>query len=345
MKNNIARTLLLLSIAGLFIFAGVLYARRERWPDVVIKPEYAEIVDASVANYKKNNYDYRKGLHTPYESTGRYADKIDMSEFEDQPRISFDEEGIPVVSYEMGDFYNPVTISQYSFARYAQYLDGDESARGKFLDSVDCLVRRQKEDGSFRYEFPWKIFHAEEPFPAGWVSGMAQGQTLSAFSRAYHMTKDKRYLEAGDASLKFLLTDKKDGGTTTNLSDLDPSLDNYVFYEEYVSTPDNYTLNGYMFTLLGLYDWACLSEQYDEVPKNDAKRAFDDGIRTLEKILPYYDIGGYTTYDLGHITFDDVPHVVPKYHMYHILLADNLYTVTGSSVLKKYIDLWKSYIE
>lgn len=327
-------------IAGAVFF----YVTREQWPVVIYKPEYAQIVQDSVANYKKNNFDYHKG-YRDYDPLGYYVDKIDMSEFENQERIAFDEEGVPIVLYGDKYFYNPVTISQYSFARYAQYLDGDESAREKFLTAVDKLARRQLPDGSFRYEFEWSIFHASEPFPPGWVSAMAQGQTLSAFSRAYELTKDPRYLECGDKSLKFFLLSKDQGGTTTDLTDIDPSLSRYPFYEEYVSTPDNYTLNGYMFALLGLYDWSALTQRHEEVPKNSADQAFKAGVRTLEKLLPYYDLGGFTTYDLGHITFDDEPHVVVKYHMYHIMLLRQVRSVAPSDTLKHYEDLWISYIQ
>lgn len=84
---------------------------------------------------------------------------------------------------------------------------------------------------------------------------MAQGVALSALARAYNATKDARYLEAGERSLAFISVEKKDGGAKTSLADLHPSLKGYVYFLEYQTEPDVYTLNGYMFALLGLYDW------------------------------------------------------------------------------------------
>ena len=50
------------------------------------------------------------------------------------------------------------------------------------------------------------------------------------------------------------------------------------FYEEYPTTKGNYTLNGFMFTLVGLYD-------YYKVTGNElAKELYDDGIETLKEI-------------------------------------------------------------
>jgi len=68
------------------------------------------------------------------------------------------------------------------------------------------------------------------------------------------ITKDGRYLHAAENSFQFLTMPQGEGGTLTNMADLNPSLYKYIFFEEYFSKPNGYTLNGFMFTLLGIYD-------------------------------------------------------------------------------------------
>lgn len=174
---------------------------------------------------------------------------------------------------------------------------------------------------------------------------MSQGQAISALTRAYVITEDERYLNAGIKAFDFLITPIEEGGTLTTLADLDPSLDTYIFLEEYISDPNGYTLNGYMFTLLGIYDLRELAELADLEDIELYGEYFNRSIESLTKLLPYYDIGGFSAYDLGHYTYEKEPHVAFRYHMVHIYLLHALYTVTQEDTLKNYKDLWLSYIE
>ncbi len=122
---------------------------------------------------------------------------------------------------------------------------------------------------------------------------------------------------------------------------LDPSLDGYTILEEYPCTPPTYTLNGYMFTLIGLYDWS----QTGAEGADRAKELFDEGIRTLEKILPYYDLDGFTCYDLSHITWGrEEPHISAPYHRVHVAFCKIFYDVTGIETFNDYYLLWASYV-
>jgi hypothetical protein len=87
---------------------------------------------------------------------------------------------------------------------------------------------------------------------------MAQGQALSVYSRAYRLTHNQKYLGSGKMAFKFLNTPISKGGTLTTLETLNTEYKNgnYFWYEEYISKPNNYTLNGFMYTLFGIYDWS-----------------------------------------------------------------------------------------
>src|SRR5690606_31275466 len=129
--------------------------------------------------------------------------------------------------------------------------------------------------------------------------------SLSVFSRAYLITNEQKYLQAGNKALKFLNVPKESGGPRTTLADLHPSLKGRLFYMEYPTDPTVYTLNGFMFTLIGLYDW------WKTTGNSDARFQFYDGMETLLKILPYYDLGTFTSYDLSYITQNRPPWLVP----------------------------------
>lgn len=180
---------------------------------------------------------------------------------------------------------------------YGQYLHGKTNVN-KFLDAAE-LVALQEDDGSFRYLFPWRHYTSKVAYRPGWISGMDYGQVLSVYSRAYEVTKDPAYLRAGDKAVSFLVTPIERGGPMGTLKDLCPSLQDYIIFEGFITRPNNYTLNGFMFTLLGLYDWSHVPSK----TRDTAKLYFEKGIVTLEKILPYHDLGGFTAYDLTYLTY------------------------------------------
>jgi hypothetical protein len=266
--------------------------------------------------------------------------------YSESEKIKFDRNGVPTVKYGDDFKYNPVTISQYELMRYGQYLYGNENAFRKFIDAADKLLEVQNEAGALVYNFEWKYYLSDETYQPGWVSGMAQGVALSVFTRAYYTTQRDKYIKAGNKAIEFMTTSIEEGGTMSTLKDLDPSLSEYIFFEEYISSPNNYTLNGFMFTLLGLSDWKALNKEF-QIDTNIAQKYFDFGIKTLINILPYYDIGGFSAYDLGHITFTKKkePHIGIGYHAVHIYLLNTLHQITNERMLKQYEIIWRYYVE
>lgn len=76
-----------------------------------------------------------------------------------------------------------------------------------------------------------------------------------------------------------------------------------------------------------------------------AKKYFSEGIKTLEHILPYFDLNGFTAYDLGHITYQKAPHVGIPYHAVHIYLLHALYSVTQNPWFRYCEFVWSSYVD
>ncbi|OQM76222.1 hypothetical protein BFN67_15110 [Pseudaminobacter manganicus] len=236
-----------------------------------------------------------------------------------------------MVKYGETFAYNPVTISQFALTRFSQ---GQNDA---VLIAANKLLSMQRKDGAFPYEFSYKHMLNLRPYKPGWISGMAQGQSLSALGRAYTISHDKRFLDAGNKALAFLQMPFPKG-PMADLSDLDPSLSGYSFILEYPVKPHAYTLNGYLFAVIGLYDW------WKITGSEDAHRLFDDAVRTLIKLVSYYDIGTASTYDIGYITQaisqpylePSPPYINAGYQGFHAELLAVMFDITGNPIFDEY---------
>ena len=127
--------------------------------------------------------------------------------------------------------YHPVLSAQCGLKAYGRLLrsiDVEESLSTVLL-YADSLVSIQNEVGAFPYQFEYHYYLTDEYLPAGWVSGMAQGQALSLLARAYDLTQDKAYLDAGDLAVSFLATPVDQGGVMTDMSALGTGLEDFIF--------------------------------------------------------------------------------------------------------------------
>lgn len=296
---------------------------------VEIAEECRKIYYAQGINYKDNYQNYtHKGDYL------NWGKNFNINEF------SLDLQGIPVFAYKDNKHYHPVYILQFLLGLYGK-LTTSKNYFMKFQTVGTYFAKMQDELGAFRYPFEYDYYLKK--LNSGWVSGMAQGQALSVFARAFHLTKHQNFLEVGNKAFGFLITPVAEGGVMNTLEDLNSNLKDYIIFEEYVIKPASYTLNGFMFTLLGIYDWWQVNPDKNIAEK--AKYFFLEGIKTLKKILPLYDIGGFTAYDLSYITHKRQPHIGISYHAVHIYLLHALHSITQDDELKKFEQLWASYVE
>lgn len=260
---------------------------------------------------------------------------------EDRP---FDEHGVPMLIWNGQPRYHPVHTAQCGLAAFNfTFLEAGDG-KDQIRTMADKLIDLQDDRGAFRYPFAWRHYLPEKDLEPGWPSAMAQGKAMSLLARAYMMFGDERYLTAGRKALGYMLLQTRYGGVMTTLADLHTSLSDFVFFEEYVSDPANYVLNGYIFALIGLYDWSQLPADIG-ANQEVARNYFDKGVETLVHILPYYDLGNVSSYDLGYITFKKRSKVKPGYHMLHIMQLNVLHEITGEPVFKEFADKWWGYVQ
>jgi len=294
---------------------------------------YACDVAAARVEYAAMGFTYKDGIqdYTPF---GDWLNCGKRCTWRESLRIRFDRNGIPIVNYDGKYHYNPVTVSMYGLAMYGRYINGDRDAQRGLMAAVTKLMNMQDSRGAFPYEFAYGTYRP------GWVSGMAQGMALSLFARVYHLTGDPRYLAVGDKAFDLLVTPSSQGGTLDNLSYVRGGSADEITFEEYPTQPPGYTLNGFMFAMLGVYDWSRLPAARSEA----AAKYFPETVRSLHVILPYYDLGGFTAYDLRHITYNKQPTIGVNYHATHVYLLHALVSITRDPVLRKYEQLWASYV-
>lgn len=329
---------------GAFVCNGEAFKEYIRNTYIFRAYKHGKIAKKAVEQYKKQNISYVKGLQSytvsgDYLNCGLYAGSYSSEIFE------LDETGIPKVKYGDAFYYNPVTVEDYALKEYGKAVNASVPDQfEQFLYVSDFLRRMQGEDGAFRYPFAWRYYLNKDSYEPGWISGLAQGEALSVFARAWLVTKEEKWIEAGNKALAFLMRPVSMGGPMSKLDDLHVDLKENIFFQEYISTPNNYTLNGFMCILLGLYDWKEISPPSNE--KEQAEEAFAKGVFTLKTILPYYDIGGFSAYDLGFKTFkNQYPHIGIHYHAQHIVLLHALYSITNEPMLKRYEMRWRKYVD
>ena len=109
---------------------------------------------------------------------------------------------------------------------------------------------------------------------------MAQGHGLSVMVRAAQVTGQTRFWEAAHLALGPFKKDTTEGGVRNRF------LNKYVWYEEYPFTEGLYVLNGFMYSLIGLYDLLSAEGAPPNI-KLEAKELFDQGLESLKvsKIL------------------------------------------------------------
>lgn len=171
---------------------------------------------------------------------------------------------------------------------------------------------------------------------------MAQGHALSVLSRAYSATSDERYLDSGFKALDLFQKDTQNGGFVAEF------MNTFVWYEEYPTNPHTFVLNGFMYSLLGLYDFTDMLTTHDltRLEKFDVvQNLLKTGMTSLKSMLPLYDTGSGTVYDLRHFTMKTEPKIARwDYHSTHINQLFVLSTIDKDPVLIETAQRWRNYM-
>jgi len=231
-----------------------------------------------------------------------------------------DDEGIPVNILADGRrVYFATTVVQKALGHWDKWLlTRDDTDREEFLRLCRWLLDKQDNNGG------WSIWSELGLSLASPYSAMTQGEGVSAFVRAWALTGDELFLQGARRALDLMIKPIEDGG---------PSLheNGFLFLEESPSRPRSSILNGWIFSLFGLYDyWLALKDQ-------EAYELFRRSLATLKKHLHQYDAGYWSYYDTqGHLAS-------PFYHDLHIHQLSALALVDQDPLWVEYRDRWALY--
>lgn len=190
-----------------------------------------------------------------------------------------------------------------------------------------------------------KYSQADEISP-GWYSGMGQGHAMSVLTRAFRVSKDEKYLTAAVKAIDLFELPTSEGGVVARFMET-----GLIWYEEYPTRPSSFILNGFMYSLMGVYDlWSTLEteSQNFESEKERAKKIFDTGITSLKTLLLLYDTGSGSVYDLRHFTMSTAPKIARwDYHSTHINLLYTLSTIVDDQTKNFFLataERWLGYM-
>ena len=229
----------------------------------------------------------------------------------------YDKRGIPLVVNNNGDkIYFSITISQYALGNYDLYLMTNEKIYYKqFINSVGWLIDNQDIHGG------WNVLN-----PMGCIySAMAQGEGISVLTRAFSESNDSKYLNAAIKASELMLKPIKNGGTARYINDK-------LYFEEVVKLKPSLVLNGWIFTIFGLFDIVKLIDDKNYV------NMLNITLKTLEEELDNYDCGYWSYYDqCGRLAS-------PFYHRLHIAQLNVLYDLFNIKKFKVMSERWESYL-
>jgi len=245
----------------------------------------------------------------------------------------FDDRGVPMLDYKgvIGRQYNPIAIAQYGLGFYNRYVkEKKEEYLNKFLVQCDWLVDNLEKNKYGLYvwmhHFDWEYFRT---LKSPWYSSLAQGAGISALVRAYIITNDSKYIESASKAFKSFNKAIEDGGVVYYDRNGD------VWFEEAITIPPTHILNGFIWSLWGIYDYYLLTKEAK------IEELFKRAVNTIKNNLPKYDTGYWSLYDLAPTKLKML--ASPFYHSLHIVQLRILNKITGEQVFSEFANRWDMY--
>jgi hypothetical protein len=241
----------------------------------------------------------------------------------------FDQSGIPIYKARIQK-YHPTVICQYALGAYELLYHSnfqDKNLLMIYLNQADWLLKNSNDIGNaagWKFHFDVNEYNLKKP----WYSALTQGEAISVLLRAHVLSNKHEYLDKALSALNLFEISVIEGGILNYFNDT-------PIYEEYPSVKTNCALNGLIFGVFGLYDFILFNNN------EKAVSLFNDGINSIKKLLPIFDTGFWTQYNLY-----ESPELVLascRYHLIHIEQLKALYYITGDLIFFQYEKKWEDY--
>jgi hypothetical protein len=198
----------------------------------------------------------------------------------------YDRDGIPLRDFggALGVVYHPLVVAEFGsyYAALAQYTREPRYLEG-LANMADWLARNMTDAGFWPYTFPGG--YRGTVIPAPWVSAVAQGFGAQTLIKAALATGEERYWRAARSALHALQAPVEMGGVRV-------AVGSGAFFEEVPGPKPTHILNGHLTVLLAAHTY--LAEREDPLIAD----LWRQGVLALEHVLPCYDTGYWSRYDL-----------------------------------------------
>ncbi|ABS52173.1 D-glucuronyl C5-epimerase family protein [Campylobacter hominis] len=249
------------------------------------------------------------------------------SNIEKFKNYSLDNKGIPLTEWGGDKIYYPIAISQIALYYYAHFYEtGDLNSKKYFLNLAKWLLDNFKDNGDWGGVYCYnELYGSGYNLPNPWLSAMSQGFILSVFYEAYILTDKIDYLHMAEKVLNSFDIYSENGGFKSDWG-------TGIWYDEYPTSPKKHVLNGFIFSLAGLYDY------YTYTNSDKAKKLFLQGIDSLKEHLASFDAGfnSYYSWSENPYIHGIASMVGNKYHDLHIDQLLWIYYVTNDMFFKNY---------
>jgi heparosan-N-sulfate-glucuronate 5-epimerase len=303
---------------------------------------YKRIFDAYIFKKNQSNLSF---WHTPL--SVNMLGKIDLEQVRKYPqnfvnktryRGKVDSDGIIQLNYygDIGYQYNPNAIAQVGLGYFDLFTEnGSDESKQSTISNANWFLRNGrlvKDDVLlWEYEFP---FEMRKKLEKPWRSALAQGQAISLLIRAHLLTFDDIYAEAAQKGFNAFRYEglNHEGGVLSKDSKKD------IWLEEVIMDPPNHILNGFIWALWGVYDYAkYFCDSY-------AHSLSESCVQTLDRNLYRYDLGYWTSYDLVS-KYEPIMIVSYYYQTLHIIQMLGCHGIFGNGIFYESYTKWKEYLE
>jgi heparosan-N-sulfate-glucuronate 5-epimerase len=219
----------------------------------------------------------------------------------------------------------PADLAQLALGWWDRAVAGDHGAMATF-DYLCTLLEKSAEIRADEWRWAYHIGIRKYKIDPPIYSAMAQAQIASAFVRAYLATANPRHAEIALSAVRPLV---KSDSELVSLTPAGPVL------EEIPSGPASHILNGWIYSLWGLWDVAV------GIGDEGARNTYDASVNCLRQMLDEYDVGWWTRYSLYPHRLPDL--AKPFYHRLHIDQAEVLYRLTGFDEFRSATRRWRGY--
>ena len=249
-----------------------------------------------------------------------YSDSLSWADFR------LDSEGIPRTwSRLTGSVYFPGDIAWYGLVNLEHYLRyGKQRHLDIFLRQVDWLEHHAvlRRDKAVVWHMNFDYLDPPVLLRAPWISSREQGLVISALVRGYRITRRSQLLELLKKSSTVFELDVEYGGVRNRVG-------RHVLYDEKPGYPAPGILDGFLTSLLGLYDLSA------ETGDSAVRRLFDQGIDGLKHSLPEWDYRKKWSWYGSRSCLSN-----PCYHHINRLLLTNLARLTKDPSLVACAERW-----